>query len=120
MLKQRYNSFRYAFEGLFDLIKSQPNAKIHLLAATLTIIAGFYFSISRTEWLLITLAIASVLSAEAFNTALEYLVDLVSPDYHLLAKKTKDVAAAGVLIMAIGAAIIGLIIFLPHLLILIS
>ncbi|MEM1319962.1 MAG: diacylglycerol kinase family protein [Bacteroidota bacterium] len=119
MLKQRLNSFRYAFEGLFDLVKSQPNAKIHLFATTVVIIAGFYFSISPTEWMLVTLAIVGVLSAEAFNTALEYLTDLVSPDYHLLAKKTKDVAAAGVLIMAFGAIIIGLIIFLPRILALI-
>ncbi len=81
--------------------------------AVLSIGAGFYFEISITEWSLVILCIAGVLSAEAFNTGLEYLTDLVSPEYHLLAKKTKDVAAAGVLLMAIGAAIIGIIIFFP-------
>ena len=113
MFRKRINSFKFAFQGVFELFRSQPNARIHLFAAVLVILAGFYFQINSTEWCLIVLAIFLVLAAEAFNTALEYLTDLVSPDYHPLAGKTKDVAAAGVLLTAIGAAIIGLLIFLP-------
>lgn len=120
MLRQRINSFKYAFAGIADLYKTQPNVWIHTTVAILVIIAGVYFSISKTEWCMIVFAIAAVISAEAFNTALEHLTDLVSPNYHQLAGKTKDVAAAAVLISAIGAAIVGMIIFLPRLLALFS
>ena len=120
MLKKRINSFGFAFKGFFDLIKTQANARIHLCAALLVFILGWYFQITTTEWCLSIFAISSVLAAEAFNTALEFLTDLVSPDYHILAGKTKDVAAAGVLITAIGAAIVGLIIFLPKFLLILT
>ncbi len=115
MLRKRLNSFRYAFAGLDDLVASQPNAKLHLAAAAAAIGAGFFFEIDRTEWCLVVFAIASVLAAEAFNTSLEHLTDLVSPDHHPLAGKAKDVAAAGVLLAAIGAAVVGGIVFLPKL-----
>lgn len=113
MLRLRLKSFKYAFNGLLDLVKTQPNAQIHVLVTILVLIAGFYFQLSGLEWAIIVLTIALVLAAEAFNTALEYLTNLVSPDYHPLAGKTKDVAAAGVLICAIAAILIGIIIFLP-------
>lgn len=113
MLKKRLNSFRYAFAGIADLIASQPNAKLHLAAAVAAIAAGFFFNIDRTEWCLVVFAIASVLAAEAFNTAIEHLTDLVSPGHHPLAGKAKDVAAAAVLLTAIGAAVVGVVVFLP-------
>ena len=115
MLKKRLRSFKYAFQGVADLVSSQPNMRIHLLAAVLVVAAGWFFSVSTTEWIILIIAISLVLMAEAFNTALEYLTDLVSPDHHPLAGKVKDVAAAAVLLMAIGAATVGLIIFLPKL-----
>ncbi len=114
MLKPRILSFKYALQGVVDLFKSQPNAKIHLLAAAAVITFGFVFAVDTVEWCILALAIAAVLAAEAFNTALEYLTDLVSPEYHELAGKTKDAAAAGVLLTAIGAATAGLVIFLPR------
>jgi diacylglycerol kinase len=113
MLKKRLNSFRYAFAGIADLVGSQPNAKIHLLAAVVVVCAGFYLEIDRMEWCLVALAIAFVLAAEAFNTALEHLTDLVSPSHHPLAGRAKDVAAAAVLLAAIGAATVGVLVFLP-------
>ena len=113
MLKLRLKSFKYAFKGLIDLTKTQPNARIHLLIAAVVIAAGIYFKLSAAEWSVLVLTIAMVFAAEAFNTALEYLTNLVSPTYHPLAGKTKDVAAAGVLITAIAAVLIGIIIFLP-------
>ncbi len=115
-IKERIASFGYAFEGIFEVIKSQANFKIHFLAAFVAIAAGFYFTISTREWCLIVGSIVAVLSAETFNTAIEHLTNLVSPDYHILAKKTKDAAAGAVLFMAMGAAIIGLLIFLPKIL----
>ena len=120
MLKQRIDSFGFAFKGLFDLIKTQTNAKIHLLTAVFVLVLGVYFKITSIEWCLCIFAISSVLAAEALNTALEFLTDLVSPDYHVLAGKTKDVAAAGVLITAIGTAIVGLLIFLPKFLLILT
>ena len=113
MWKHRFNSFRYAFNGILELFRAEPNARIHLVFTILVIIMGWYLEISRIEWCVVILCIASVLAAEAFNTALENLTDLVSPGQNSLAGKTKDVAAGAVLICAIGAAIAGLIIFLP-------
>ena len=119
-IKKRIASFGYAFEGIFEVIQSQPNFIIHFIAAFVAIIAGFYFTISATEWCFVMGSIAMVLGAETFNTAIEHLTNLVSPDYHILAKKTKDAAAGGVLFIAIGAAFVGLIIFLPKILALFS
>ncbi len=113
MLRKRIDSFKYAFAGIADLFKTQPNARIHLVAAILAILLGCFFSISTTEWCFLVFAISTVISAEAFNTALEHITDLVSPDYHELAGRTKDVAAAGVLIAAMGTVGIACFIFLP-------
>lgn len=115
---KRINSFKYAFRGLFDLFRTETNAQIHLCLTLLVLLSGLYFNLSSLEWILLIFAIILVLSAEAFNTAIEALTDLVSPDHHPLAGKTKDIAAAAVLITAIGAAIIGLLIFLPKVLVL--
>ena len=119
-LKQRFASFGYAFTGMIEVIRSQANPKIHLLAAILAILGGWYLVISTVEWCLVILCITSVLGAESLNTAIEYLTDLVSPKFHPLAKKTKDAAAAGVLWVAIGALAVGVIIFLPKLVALLS
>lgn len=120
MLKKRIQSFKFAFAGIGHFVKSEPNVSIHLFAGLVAAGMGFYFGLSKSEWCLVVFAIGSVLTAEAFNTAIEYLTDLVSPDYHVLAGKTKDVAAGAVLISAIAAAIIGLIIFLPKVLLIFS
>ena len=112
-LKDRIRSFKYAGAGVFDLFRSHPNAQIHFILMVLVIIAGIVFSVSLLEWCLLILCIVLVLSAEAFNSAIEYLVDLVSPERHPLAGKVKDMAAGAVLITAIGAALVGLLIFIP-------
>ena len=116
MLKKRLDSFKFAFAGIRDLFKTEPNAWVHLIAAVIAIGLGCYFSITKTEWCFVVFAVAMVFSTEAFNTSIEHLTNLVSPDYNDLAGKTKDTAAAAVLFAAIGAAIIGLIIFLPKIL----
>ncbi len=118
MLQKRIESFGHAFRGIASLFASQPNARIHAVVLSVVIAAGFYFRIDKIEWLAVVLIAALVLSAEAMNTAVEFVVDLVSPDYHPLAGKAKDVAAAAVLLAAFGAVIIGLIIFLPKILLL--
>ncbi len=114
-MKKRIDSFGYAFRGIGELIRTQPNARIHLLATLGVVAAAFWFELSRGEWLAVILAMGGVWAAEAFNTALEALTDLASPEYHELARRTKDVAAGGVLLMAIAAAAVGLVVFLPRL-----
>ncbi len=111
-IKNRKNSFVYAFKGLIELLK-QPNSKIHLIATIVVITLGFYFNVNKTEWFILILCIAIVFTAEAINTAIEKLTDIVSPDWNEKAGKVKDVAAAGVLLSAIAAFVIGLLIFIP-------
>lgn len=113
--KRLTNSFKYAFEGILQAYVGEQNLKVHTVIAVLVIIFGFILKISYTEWLVCLVLIGLVLMAEFFNTSIEYLVDLVSPEIHPLAKATKDTASAGVLMMAIISAIIGLIIFIPKL-----
>jgi len=113
ILRRFLNSFVFAFEGIRDLFLNTPNARFHLFTAVLVVIAAWYFQVSSTEWLILILCIGLVIGFEAINTSIEYLTDLASPDIHPLAKKTKDMAAAAVLIMAITSAIIGLYILLP-------
>jgi diacylglycerol kinase (ATP) len=116
MIKKRLLGFRYAFRGIALLFATQANARIHLAAAFTVFAAGLFFQVSRTEWILLALSICLVLMAEALNTALEFLTDLVSPGYHELAGKAKDTAAGAVLICALGAAGVGIAIFAPRLL----
>ena len=113
-LNKRLKSFVYAFQGICSLLKKEHNAWIHCTAIVLVTIAGFVFGITPTEWCIVLLCFGVVLAAEAFNTAIERLVNLVSPDYHSIAGDVKDVAAGAVLICAIAVAIVGLIIFLPY------
>ncbi|MCE6992392.1 diacylglycerol kinase family protein [Dyadobacter sp. CY323] len=106
-------SFRYAGVGIYSLFRYENNARIHLIACIVVIIAGVFFQISSIEWMVIVILIGLVWAAEAFNTSIEKLADLVSPDYHPVIKVVKDTAAAGVLILAISAVIVGGVIFIP-------
>ncbi len=115
-LSKRIKSFKYAFKGIATLFLTQPNAKIHAFIAVSAITLAFFFQFSLLKWILLSLTITMVLAAEAFNTSVEFLTDLVSPDYHPLAGKAKDVAAAAVLITAIGAVVVGFCLFLPPIL----
>ena len=115
-LNARLRSFGHAFRGLALLLRTQHNARIHALATVLVLAAGAFLGLSRFEWVLIVLVIGGVWVAEAFNTAIEFLVDLASPEIHPLAGKAKDVAAGAVLITAIASVIVGVLIFGPHIL----
>jgi diacylglycerol kinase len=108
-------SFCFAGQGLRYLLRSQPNFVIHCLAAALVVVLSVLLGLSPVEVGLLLLTIGSVLVCEAFNTALEAVVDLASPEHHELAKIAKDVAAAGVLIAAIVAALVGLTVLGPRL-----
>lgn len=109
------NSFGYAFKGLAYAFKSQLNFKIHCLAAFLIIGLGFYVNLFLTEWLWIAAVIALVLIVELLNTAVELLVDLISPQQHPKAGTIKDVAAGAVLVAAFLALVVALVIFVPKL-----
>lgn len=117
-IKARLKSFGYAFHGIFYCLKTQHNFWIHLVAAAVVVSLGFLFDVSKAEWLFLIFAFGMVLSLEIVNTAIEFLVDLLSPEHQKIAGLAKDLAAGAVLIGAITAAIIGLMIFVPKFLIL--
>ncbi len=111
----RRPAFKHAFQGLKHVLLTQHNARIHLLMSILVILAGLVLNLNNVEWALVTLAIGLVWITEIINTALEALVDLVTQQYHPLAKIAKDTAAAAVLFASIIAVFLGIAVFLPHL-----
>lgn len=115
MLKDRLRSFAYAFKGIAEVVRHQANMRIHVVVMLLVLLVAFLLPLSTTEWALILICMGMVLSAELFNSALEYLTDLVSPDYHALAGKAKDAAAGAVLVCAIAAVLVGLLVLGPKL-----
>ena len=117
-VKNRLASFRYAIKGIYHLFRYEHNAWIQAIAAFIIITLGFILHFSKTEWALIIICIGLVLMAEILNTAMELLVDLVSPEYNELAGKIKDLSAGAVLISSIVSLIVGLIVIIPKLLIL--
>lgn len=114
-LISRARSFRYAFEGWWHVIRTQQNAWIHAVVSVLAVIMGIWLQIQARDWAVVILAIAMVWAAEFFNTALEAIVDLASPQTNHLAKIGKDVGAAAVLIAAGASVLIGLLIYGPPL-----
>src|SRR4051812_39185558 len=97
------------------MFRCQHNAWLHLMATVVVVVAGFLFQLSRSEWCWIVLAISTVWTAEAMNTAFEFLADAASPNFHPVVRDAKDVAAGAVLLTAIASTIIGAIILWPHL-----
>jgi diacylglycerol kinase len=114
-LSKRARSFLYAGRGVLALVRSQPNARIHAVATGMVLVLGIALGVGRTEWAALVLAIALVWCAEAMNTSLEALCDRASPEYHPLIERAKDVAAAAVLLAALGAVAVGLLILGPPL-----
>ncbi|WP_299557224.1 diacylglycerol kinase family protein [Seonamhaeicola sp.] len=112
-LVNRLKSVGYAFKGALYLIKTEASIKIQVVIAILVTIAGFFFNISATEWVLQCLAIALVMSVEGINTAIEAVADFIHPEHHNKIGIIKDISAGAVFIAAFFAVIIGLIIYLP-------
>jgi diacylglycerol kinase len=108
-------SFKYALSGVWHVLRTQRNARIHVLVALGVIALGLRLGLSHTEWAILALTIGLVLVAESFNTVAEAAVDLATAEYHPLAKIAKDVAAGAVLLMALAAVIVGLLILGPPL-----
>jgi diacylglycerol kinase len=112
-------SFRYAFAGLFYVVRSQRNFRIHMTAALVAAALALALGFTPVEWAVLATIITLVMTLEMVNTVVEAAVDLASPTHHPLAKIAKDVAAGAVLLTAIGAVVVGLFLFVPHLLALI-
>jgi diacylglycerol kinase (ATP) len=113
--RSRIESFRYAFGGLWYMLRTQRNAWIHAVATVCVVSLGAWLGLDHVEWAIIALTVGLVWMAEFVNTALEAVVDLASPDIHPLAKVGKDVGAAAVLIAAITSVVVGLLILGPPL-----
>lgn len=112
--------FHSAIAGVMDTFRTERNFRIHILATLFILAAAWFFRVDALDWMLLTLAIALVLGAELLNTGIEAVVDLVSPDWHPLAKKAKDAAAGAVLVASLAAMVIGLIVFVHPVLELLS
>ena len=111
----RIRSFRHAIAGVLRMMRCQHNAWIHAAATLVVLAAAFVLRISAADWCWIILAISIVWTAEALNTAFEFLADAASPEFHPLVRDAKNVAAGAVLLTATAAAVIGAIIFWPYL-----
>ena len=110
----RIHSFKFAFAGIWTMVRTQHNAWVHAVATVAVVTAGLLFTVSAAEWCWLVLAIMAVWTAEALNTAFEFLADAASPGFHPLVKHSKDVTAGAVLISAIGAIVIGVLVLGPH------
>jgi diacylglycerol kinase len=115
-LLKRAESLTHAWRGLVIFFKGTHNAWIHVTSLVVVVVLGFYFHVSNIEWMILALTCGFVLSAEAFNTAIEIDMDLTSPSYHPYARDTKDVAAGAVLLSALASVVVGLLIFGPRIL----
>lgn len=111
-----YASLRNAASGVVYALASQRNMKIHLLASLMVIAAGLFFGLNRIEWTLIILTITVVWATEILNTSLEELVDIISPQYDIRAGRVKNLSAGAVLVAALGAVLVGIMVFGPRIL----
>lgn len=108
-------SFGYAIQGIRTALLSEPHLRFHALATAAVVALGAWLRVSRHDWALLALAVGAVWTAELLNTAVETIINLVSPDFHPLAGRAKDVAAGAVLLMALAAVVVGLLVFGPPL-----
>ena len=113
--KKQIRSFGYAWKGIRCVVGKEQNLSFHFITTVCVVVAGCFFHITRMEWIAVLLCIGMVIGAEMFNSAVERIVDLVSPQRHPLAGQIKDIAAGAVLVCALTAMIVGLIIFVPYL-----
>ncbi|WP_040207954.1 diacylglycerol kinase family protein [Neobacillus jeddahensis] len=112
------NAFSFATAGILTALKMERNMRFHLISSLIVLIVSFYFSITKIEWVIILFAIGGMFALELMNTAIERVVDLVTAEYHPLAKQAKDIAAGAVFVYAVLSVVIGIIIFIPYVLML--
>lgn len=113
-ISRLFKSYSYALKGLFKTFREEQNLRIQSLASLAVLILGIYFSLSRIEWAILTLAVCLVLTAEITNSAVERVTDVLKPRINTYVKEIKDIMAAAVLLSSIAALITGLIIFFPY------
>jgi len=111
--RARANSFRFAWEGIYNFLAREHNARIHLAATIMVFISACWCGVSRNEMILLIIVTGFVWAAEIFNTAIEKVMDFIAPGYHPGVKLIKDLAAAAVLIAALTAMVTGAFIFIP-------
>lgn len=114
--KKQMRSFKFAWKGIMTCAGHEQNITFHLIVAILVVVAGYVFDITKAEWAAVVICIGMVITAELFNSSIERLVDMVSPQWQKIAGEVKDIAAGAVLVTAVAAAIVGIIVFLPYLL----
>lgn len=112
-LHRFFRSFRYSFQGLSYAARNEQSILVMIIALILTLVFGIFLNISLLEWFFILVAIGLVLGTELLNTAIEATIDLISPNYHPLARIAKDTASASVFIYSFIAFIIGCLVFIP-------
>lgn len=112
--------FSYASQGFFSALRSEVNLRVHCVVAILALVACFVLRVELWGWVAVLILIGLVIFAELFNTAIETVVDLLTPEYHPLARRAKDIAAAAVLILAIVSVVAGLAIYISAFVVLIS
>lgn len=115
-IRDRVRSFGFALQGMRELLVVEHNARLHLLATVLVVVAGTVLALPGRDWALLVLAMGLVWMAESLNSAVEALADAAVPDHHPLIRRAKDVAAAGVLFAALAALVVGVLVFAPYLL----
>jgi len=112
-VRKFFRGFSYAVKGLMLAVTTQLNFRVQLILAVITVLAGAWLRLRKWEWAALILCIGTVLAAEAINTALEEITNVIYPEYDLRAAKIKDLAAAAVLIVCLAAVVLALLIFLP-------
>lgn len=113
-MEQKVVSFKYAFQGIVDALRGEPNLKFHFLAGLIVLVISYILKISRDDWMIIIFLIGFVVAVELTNTAIEAVVDGFTDTLHPAAKLAKDISAGAVLIAALTSAIIGIMIFFPY------
>lgn len=114
MAHRRILSFKYAFEGIWQAFREEPNLKFHFLAGLIVVFMGLYFHITRSEWIVLAITIGVVISVELTNTAIESVVDSFVSSIHPGAKKAKDISAGAVLVISVTSLSVGLMVFWPY------
>ncbi|NVO84945.1 diacylglycerol kinase family protein [Hymenobacter terrestris] len=114
LLQRRMASFGHAFRGVGAALRTEVHLWFHAVATAAVLGLGLYCGLARWEWVAVALSVGAVWCAELLNTAIEAVVNLVSPEYHPLAGRAKDVAAGAVLVMALAALVVGLLVFGPY------
>ncbi|QSS98995.1 diacylglycerol kinase family protein [Pontibacillus sp. ALD_SL1] len=113
--KKKLIGFSFAFQGVWEVLKTERNFRIHITVSAIVVLAGFLFDLAAWEWVAVTTIMAMVIILEMINSVIERIMDFLSPEHHPLVGEIKDISAGAVLVAALASVIIACIIFLPKL-----